>query len=110
MLDSTSDHRVSEVDRIEVKRRLPAIWTQRASMYLGAGYHTRGQAPMRNSPPIDTIAILVQPAGLKGAIQDCRSRSIRSGGHTVQSQKLDQTSCVTCERHGHRWGSYCTHH
>jgi hypothetical protein len=65
MLDSTSDHRVSEVDRIDVKRRLPATWTQRASMYLGAGYPNWGQAPMRISPPIDTIAILVQPAGLQ---------------------------------------------
>ncbi len=65
MLDSTSDHRVSEYDRRDVKHCLPATWTQCASIFLGAGYCDEGEAPICNSRPIDTVAVLMQPAGLQ---------------------------------------------
>ena len=64
MLDSTGDHLVSEVDRIDVRRSLPATWTQHATVYLGANRHNRG-AFMCKSLLINTIAVLVQPAGLQ---------------------------------------------
>ena len=65
MLDSSRNHRVSEFDRIDIERRLPATWTQHASMYLGAGYYDKGEASVCNVLPINTIAVLVQPAGLQ---------------------------------------------
>ncbi len=64
MLGSTSDLLVSLVDRIHVERSLPATWTQHATVYLGANCHRRG-ASMCNSLPINTIAVLIQPAGLQ---------------------------------------------
>jgi hypothetical protein len=65
MLDSTSDRRLSGFNRIHFKQCLPATWTQHASIYLGAGCHDEGEAPMCNSPPIVTIVVLIQPAGLQ---------------------------------------------
>ncbi len=63
MLDSTSDHCVSEVDTIDVRQSLPTTWTQHATVCLGANRH-HGEASMCDSLPINTIAVLVQPAGL----------------------------------------------
>ena len=61
MLDSTSDRLVTMVDRVDVKYSLPAAWTQHATVCLG----TKGGAIMCDSLPINTIAVLAQPAGLQ---------------------------------------------
>ncbi|DBB04829.1 TPA: hypothetical protein ACH3X3_010118 [Trebouxia sp. C0006] len=61
MLDSTSDRLVTMVDRVDVKYSVPAAWTQHATVCL----ETKGGATMCDSLPINTIAVLVQPAGLQ---------------------------------------------
>ena len=62
MSDSTNDHLklVSEVVRI---RSLPPTWTQLATVYLGAKCCSRG-ASICTSLPRNTVAVLIQPAGL----------------------------------------------
>ena len=64
MMDSTSDHLKSEVDRPVVRQSLPATWTQLATVYLGAN-GSGGMFVRPSSLPINTIAVLVQPAGLQ---------------------------------------------
>ncbi len=65
MLDSTGDHRVSVYDMTYVKESLPATWTQLASVCLGAQCSDEEEAPICTSPPIDSFAVLLQPAGLQ---------------------------------------------
>jgi len=64
MLDSTSDRLVSMVDRVDVKYSLPAAWTQHATVCLGTNSE-KGGATTCDPLSINTIAVLVQPAGLQ---------------------------------------------
>ena len=64
MNDSSNKRRGSEVARMDVERHLPATWTQHASVYLGSTFIDEGRAPTY-ALPINTIVVLVQPAGLQ---------------------------------------------
>ena len=64
MYESNNKHCGSEVARMDVEQHLPATWTQHASVYLGSKFIHEGRAPTY-ALPINTIAVLVQPAGLQ---------------------------------------------
>ncbi len=65
MYDNNNQHPGSGVARMDVERHLPATWTQHASVYLRSKFCDDGEVPMCHSLPINTIAVLVEPAGLQ---------------------------------------------